>query len=136
MRRGAGPFADGVRAAGIGHVVERLAELDQAIDKMLDHLEMRVVVERAVNDEEIALQTLRVVDRRGALVAVTVASCCTGSQTILSARMAWWRSLRPKPRPTRIRRGRRCARRSRTRRIDILNQKIDVLVAAAEALPD
>ena len=46
-------LGDPVGAVGIGHVVEGLAELDEAVDEALGALDVDVVVAGAVDDEQV-----------------------------------------------------------------------------------
>ena len=56
MGRGPRAFRDAVRSVRIDHRIERLAELDQPVDQLLGALGVNVVVARAVNDHQLALQ--------------------------------------------------------------------------------
>ena len=52
-------------AIGIRHVVELLAQFDEAIHQPFGDLEMGVGLARTVNDQQVSLQAFGKVDRRG-----------------------------------------------------------------------
>src|SRR6266566_9900769 len=65
-------LADAMRAIGIRHEVEWLAELDQAVHQAFCALVMHVVIAEAVHDQQAPLQSLGLIDRRRTVVARAV----------------------------------------------------------------
>ena len=63
MAAGIVTFADAVGAVGVGHHREYLVVFDQFVDKTLSSLVMDIVVARAVNEEQIALELVGVGNR-------------------------------------------------------------------------
>jgi hypothetical protein len=64
MERRTPALAESVIAVGIGHIVEALAQLDEAVHQSLGDLEVRVGLPGAVDDQQVSLQSLGEVDRR------------------------------------------------------------------------
>src|SRR5271157_3744107 len=65
-------LADAVRAVGIGHHREWLAQRDQTIDQHIAVLVVHVIVTRAVNQQKVAFQAAGMGDGRALLVALAV----------------------------------------------------------------
>ena len=68
----AAPLGNSVRPVGVLHEVERLAQIHQPIDQALVALEVHVVVTRAVDDQQLALQPLREADGRSIAIALGI----------------------------------------------------------------
>ena len=64
MARGVGAFANRMGAVGIGHHRERFVVPDQFVDQLLHGLIVAVVVARAVNQQQVALQLVGEIDGR------------------------------------------------------------------------
>ena len=62
MDQGAGAFAESVRAVGVVHEVEGLAQFNEAIDETFGSLEVDVVITGAVHDEQVPLKAFGEVD--------------------------------------------------------------------------
>src|SRR5271157_4362886 len=65
-------FDDRMRAAGVLHKVKWLAELHQPVDQQLGALVVHVVVARPVHQEQLAAQSLSIVDSGAGLIPVGV----------------------------------------------------------------
>ena len=61
-----------MRPIGIVHHVERLAQLNQAIDEQLGALEVHVVITRAMDDKELCIQSVSEADRRSIVISLDV----------------------------------------------------------------
>ena len=72
VHRRAAAFAEPVITLGIRHVVEPLAQFDQAIHQSFGDLQMGVGFTRAVDDQQVSPQTFGEVDRRGPAVSVRI----------------------------------------------------------------
>src|SRR5208283_3185208 len=62
-------FGEGVRASGIFHKIERLSQLDEAIEEQFGALVMDVIVARTVDDEQITAEAFGKINDGGSLVA-------------------------------------------------------------------
>ncbi len=63
MDRCAGTFRDRMSPIGIRHKVEGFSQIDESIHEQLRPLVVHVVITRAMDDQQVALQALRIVDR-------------------------------------------------------------------------
>ena len=79
-------FTNRVRAVRIGHHRERLVVTDELVDQGFGRLVVTVVVAGAVDDEQIALEAIRVVD--GGTLA-NFRSNYTFRDTFLETAMSW-----------------------------------------------
>src|SRR5487761_2426424 len=65
-------LVDSVRAVGIVHEVERLAQVDKSVDEQLCSLKVNIVIAGAMHDEQVAGKALRKVDGGTIVVALLV----------------------------------------------------------------
>ena len=77
MQRCTFPPADTMVTVGVGHVIKRFAQFDEAIHQSFHDLEMGIGLARAVNDQQVSLEAIGKVDGSRFAVAFWAAySCC------------------------------------------------------------
>src|SRR5215470_8458924 len=65
-------FRDCMSPIRIGHEVEGFSQIDESIYKQLRSLVVHVVVTGSMDDQQVALQAFRIIDRRSGFVTLRV----------------------------------------------------------------